>query len=488
MKTNQRIKPSYFNFVVPVDDNDALLYNTKNTGLVQLTAEEGAFLNEVATQEEISVAEYPDRAELLNSLYDRGFFHDADVNEKQILHKIYSLEKDVYSKDAADINLTIGTTILCNMGCSYCFEFVKPNKTMKDEKIIEGVATYLKDMIKKSPVNNWRKLNVVWYGGEPLINKAAIEKLSPLLIQLCEEEGMQYQAEIITNGLLLTEETWQLLKENKVINAQVTIDGPKDIHDASRPLLGGKKLGNYDRIMRNLALMPDGMNLTIRVNLDKRIFHRFREMLEDFKSHGIWPQRYQQVHLDISWLRTYEEELQKGEVNDRLDVHEFYYALRDLKRLKLEFYNEWAETVGLKRSKLKWDLPELQAECATWVSPYSMVVDPEGNIHKCWETIHDEKEGVSHVFDEYDVELYDEHSRYDRYQTSHEKCKGCKFIPICDQLSCSHQVIGEKEPPCTYWKYVLTKSLKEQFLYMKEHPEDLVLAPKKSVNTGHSNK
>ena len=81
MKTNQRIKPSYFNFVVPVDDNDALLYNTKNTGLVQLTAEEGAFLNEVATQEEISVAEYPDRAELLNSLYDRGFFHPPTRNQ-----------------------------------------------------------------------------------------------------------------------------------------------------------------------------------------------------------------------------------------------------------------------------------------------------------------------------------------------------------------------------------------------------------------------
>lgn len=482
------IKPSFYNFVVCASEEDYLLYNTKNTGLIQLDAHDGKLMENLNTLDRIDPDDYPESKSTIMDLLDKGFFVDYDLDEKMQLHSIYSLGKDVYTKDAADINLTIGTTILCNMGCSYCFEFVKPNKTLKDDSVVDGIIAYIRDMMQKSPINRWRDLNVVWYGGEPLINKTAIEKISPRLIALCEEKGMKYQAEIITNGLLLDEAAWALLKKYRVKSVQVTLDGPKKIHDVSRPLLGSKKLGNYDRIMKNLALMPEGMDLVIRVNLDKKIYQEFGVMLNDLKEHGVWPQRSKNVRINLAWLRTYEEELNKTEVTGRLNVPEFYYALKDLKLMKRDMYNVWAREKGLKDAKIKWELPELQSECATWVSPFSMVIDPEGNIHKCWETIHDSKEGVSHVSQGYQKEAYDKYSQYDRYQVSHEKCKNCKFVPVCDQLSCSHQVVGESEPPCTYWKYVLTDSLKDQFLFMKENPDKITIVNEASVNTGHSNK
>jgi uncharacterized protein len=482
------LKPSYFNFVVHASPEDYLVYNTKNTGLIHLNARDGELMERLNAMDKIVPDAYPENQSTILDLYDKGFFIDYDLDEREMLHAVYNLGKDVHSKDTADINLTIGTTILCNMGCSYCFEFVKPNKTLKDEAVIDGILNYLEDMMAKAQVKKWRDLNVVWYGGEPLINKTAIEKLSPRLMALCEERGMNYRAEIITNGLLLDEKAWTILKKLKVKNVQVTIDGPKEIHDVNRPLLGSKSLGNYDRIMKHLALMPEGMNLTIRVNLDKRVYEKFEVLLMDLKHHGIWPQRYKNVHINISWLRTYEEELNKKDVTGRLKVEEFYYALKDLKLMKRNVFNDWATENGLGNAKIKWELPELQAECATWVSPYSMVIDPEGNIHKCWETIHDKKESVSHVSQGYKMDDYDKYSQYDRYRTTHEKCKDCKFIPICDQLSCSHQVVGEQEPPCTYWKYVLTDSLKDQFLFMKANPEKMAISNEKSVNTGHSNK
>ncbi len=482
------LKPSYFNFVVPATNNDYLLYNTKTTGLVRLDGEDGKFIESLFKEDRISPASFPEYESLINELCDKGYFVDHDLDEREQLHRIYSLEKDVYTNDAADINLTIGTTILCNMGCSYCFEFVKPNKTLKDESVMDGVITYLEDMVAKSPVRKWRKLNVCWYGGEPLINKTAIEKLSPKLLSFCEDRDIEYSAEIITNGLLLDEKGWAVLEKYQVRGVQVTIDGPKEIHNKSRPLLGSDKFGNYDRIMNNLSIMPPSIKLTIRVNLDKKIFEKFDVLLQDLQTHGIWPQKFRQVKIDVSWLRTYEEELKKTEVHGRFEVEEFYYALADVKRLKQRRFNEWAEENGFKKAKMKWELPELQPECATWVSPYSMVIDPEGNIHKCWETIHDEKQGVSHISQGFDVKAFDKYSRYDRYRTSHEKCKDCKFIPICDQLSCSHQVVGEKEPPCTYWKYVLEKSHKDQFLFMRDNPDSMVLESRKKVNSGHSNK
>jgi len=304
MKT---IKPSYFNFIVPVNSEEYLFYNSKTTGLFQLSGKEGRFVEGLCGLKKFDLEEIDFYRDMITDFYDKGYFIDFEVDEREQLHKIYSLNKDVYSKDAADINLTIGTTIMCNMGCSYCFEFVKPNKTMKDQKVLDDILFYLRDMVSKSPVRKWRKFNVVWYGGEPLINRAAIEKLSPRLIEFCNEFGMVYQAEIITNGLLLDPDTWMLLLKSNVQNVQVTIDGPKEIHEISRPLLGGHKLGNYDRIMENLSCMPEEMSLTIRVNLDKRIYDKFETLLLDLKRYGIWPQRYKNVHLDIAWLRTYDE-------------------------------------------------------------------------------------------------------------------------------------------------------------------------------------
>ncbi len=482
-------KPSFYNFVIQATDEDYLLYNTKNTGLIQLDASDGAFVESLNGLQRIDPDDYPEKKALLVDLRNRGFLLDYDNDERGELHKVYSLEKDTYTKDAADINLTIGTTILCNMGCSYCFEFVKPNKTLKDETIMDDIIVYLRDMMQKSPVRTWRDMSVVWYGGEPLINKKAIEKLSPMLIELCEEYGMQYKAEIITNGLLLDETTWGILKENKVKNVQVTLDGPKEIHDKNRPLLGSKKFGNYDRIMKNLSIMPEGMFLALRINLDKKVFDRFEEMLDDLQNNNIWPQRQEAVTINIAWLRTYEEEMQKTEVTDRFDTHGFYHALMELKLLKRKKYNDWAVTQGRKPAKIAWELPELQSECATWVSPFSLVIDPEGNIHKCWETIHDDKQCVTNVKEGFRKEDFDFYSDYDRYNTPHEKCNDCKFVPICDQLSCSHQVVGEKEPPCTYWKYVLEDSLRDQFRFMKENAGIMTINnEERNLNKNHSNK
>lgn len=482
-------KPSFYNFVIEATDEDYLLYNTKNTGLIQLNRTDGVFVESLNSMDKIVVDDHPEQRALLLDLRKKGFLIDYENDERNELHRVYSLDKETYTKDAADINLTIGTTILCNMGCSYCFEFVKPNKTLKDESIMDDIIAYLRDMMEKSPVRIWRDMNIVWYGGEPLINKKAIDKLSPMLMDLCKEKGIKYQAEIITNGLLLDEETWHKLKKYEVRNVQVTLDGPKEIHDKSRPLLGSGKLGNYDRIMKNLSIMPEGMHLALRINLDKKVFDKFELLLTDLRDNGIWPQRHDDVNIDVAWLRTYEEEKEKTEVTDRFDTDEYYHALMEIKLLKRKVYNEWAETQGRRPAKISWELPELQSECATWVSPYSMVIDPEGNIHKCWETIHDSKESVNNVSEGFRKEDFDRYSDYDRYNTSHEKCTDCKFVPVCDQLSCSHQVVGEKEPPCTYWKFVLEDSLRDQFRFMKNNAEIMGMDnAERTTNKGHSNK
>ena len=79
------------------------------------------------------------------------------------------------------------------------------------------------------------------------------------LIELCEEKEITYSAGIITNGYLLTKENAERLKECQVGRVQITLDGPKEIHDVRRPLVNGN--GTYDIIMKNIMDVKEVLQL-----------------------------------------------------------------------------------------------------------------------------------------------------------------------------------------------------------------------------------
>ncbi|PRX56385.1 radical SAM/SPASM domain-containing protein [Flagellimonas meridianipacifica] len=485
------IKSSFYNVLIPIVESDEyILYNTKNGGLELLTYSNGIELERYHDITSIDLKSEGRNLPMLEYLYSKGYFLDADIDEREEFHSFYSKERrDTTIKSPGTINLTIGTTILCNMGCPYCFEFVKPNLTLKSEENIVGIAKYVNDMIVKSPVKSWKTLNVTWYGGEPLINTFGIEKLTPLLLELCEKYGMDYNSDIITNGLLLDLKTWNFLIENKVQNVQVTIDGSKETHNKSRPLKGKNTdtRKNYERILENLSIMPTGIKTNIRINVDRKVASSFAEFFEDMESYGIWPMRFSEFNFSPSWLRVYEE-AGDYDSSEGLSNPEFFDVLQDFRALKIKLFNKWATKNNIPQAKLKWTLPSKQQDCATWVSPYSMVIDPLGYIHKCWETIHDKKRSVNHVNSGYSFDDFKEYFDFDRFQL-HQDCYECKYLPVCDQLSCSHQAIETGKPPCTYWKERTIPFVKEQYLMLKNHP-DLISAPinQKFENTGHTNK
>lgn len=485
------IKYSFYNVIVPVaEKSEYLIYNLISGGLEVLTWEQGAYLESVGQSSlRPGDSELSGQEELLSYLYDKGFFVRSDLNEREEYNKFYSKKKELlYDKDDGSINLTVGTTIMCNMGCPYCFEFVKPNKSLNDIENLRAIITYINDMVEQSPVKRWHSLNVTWYGGEPLINKNAISRLTPMLQELCAKHGMSYSANIITNGILLTSDNWELLKKCDVKNVQITIDGPQKTHDKSRPLKGrNNEKKNYFQILENLCLMPSGMHVTVRINTDREIADSIDELFQDFHVFGLWPMRSNQISFSTAWLRTYEE-ANESDLSARFSVGDFFDFQQSFRLNLVNRYNRWASQNQREQARLKWVLPEIQDECATWVSPYSLVVDPDGNIHKCWETIHEGKEAISHVSQGFKIESHQPYMDYDRSQLN-EICSSCKYLPVCDKLSCSHQALKEGMPDCTPWKTKTEDSLKYQYLLMDSRP-DLIIFPghTSKVNTGHSNK
>lgn len=95
-----------------------------------------------------------------------------------------------------------------------------------------------------------QNMNVMWFGGEPLLAPDVIEKMTGRLKALTEDRGGEYRASIITNGYFLSEENIAMLERCNIDIVQVTLDGLGEQHDRTRHLAGGG--GTFDRIAFNL--------------------------------------------------------------------------------------------------------------------------------------------------------------------------------------------------------------------------------------------
>jgi uncharacterized protein len=486
----KRIKFSHYNELIPVDSTDEyLLYNIFTGGLHVLDKETGKVVGQLAELPGFSPEEYPQAMTELRQLEEGGFFVPYETDERKLYQDRYFADQLSKFSNYAHIGVTIGTTITCNMGCPYCFEVVKPNKSLRDPSVVKGMVNYIENMINKAPTKGWNELSVIWYGGEPLINREAIRLLSESFIPLCEKYNIPYEASIITNGILLDKETWQFLKAYGVKNVQITIDGAREVHEKYRPLKNPKG-SNYEKILENLSMMPRDMNATIRVNTDKNVAASLGQLLDDLRSYGIWPQRHKSVSIKLAWLRAY-----KGADTASMPMmtqDEFFAAEHAFRCLMIEKFSEWPGSHGNPLPRLKWKFPEKQSDCATYVSPYFFTFDPEGNIHKCWETVHVSDHSSGHtVFEDWNPDDFRKYLDYSRTKV-HPVCYDCKYNPVCEGLSCAYDALLTMEEgnfPCTAWKTQLPSYFRQMYEMMKEHPDRVAISsPKDTSHQTHANK
>jgi uncharacterized protein len=149
------------------------------------------------------------------------------------------------------------TGAICNLDCTYCFflskEMLYPGSRFRmADDLLEAYLQQLIEAHARAP-----EVMVAWQGGEPTMMGLDFFRRS---VELAEKHRLPHQRivyTIQTNGTLLDEEWATFFKENDVL-VGLSIDGPKDIHDAYRVDKGGK--GSFDRVMAGLdALQRNGV-------------------------------------------------------------------------------------------------------------------------------------------------------------------------------------------------------------------------------------
>jgi uncharacterized protein len=139
----------------------------------------------------------------------------------------------------------------CNLSCNYCFYLSKRARypgsrfRMSDEVLEE----YIRQTIEAHCIP---EVTFAWQGGEPtLIGRDFFEKAMFLQKKYCRP-GMAIHNTIQTNGILLDDEWCEFFRKNRFL-VGISIDGPRELHDANRTDAAGK--GSFDRVMNGLALL-----------------------------------------------------------------------------------------------------------------------------------------------------------------------------------------------------------------------------------------
>ena len=93
---------------------------------------------------------------------------------------------------------------------------------------------------------------IAWQGGEPTLMGVEFFRRSVELANGFLRPGQRAAYTIQTNATLLDEEWAEFFKENDFL-VGVSIDGPRELHDAYRVNKGGK--GSFDQVMRGLGYL-----------------------------------------------------------------------------------------------------------------------------------------------------------------------------------------------------------------------------------------
>ncbi len=139
----------------------------------------------------------------------------------------------------------------CNLNCSYCFylkkELLYPgsNFRMSDE-VLEN---YIRQLIESHRSD---KVTVAWQGGEPTLMGVDFYRRAIELEEKYRRPGMTFENTLQTNGILLNDEWCKFFNENDFLIG-ISIDGPRELHDAHRVDKRGGP--TFDRVMKGLRLL-----------------------------------------------------------------------------------------------------------------------------------------------------------------------------------------------------------------------------------------
>ncbi len=410
-------RKSKYNFSYVRQPNGNVIYNTYSKALVVLSDAEYAQYDTLTFGDD-------DFAQVLlenRILVEKTFDEDGFLK--------YCHFKTKFSGDT--LHLILATTMDCNFGCPYCYENRRRGKMGKD--VQDAIIAFMDTHIPKG----MKQFNITWYGGEPLLYPDIIEQMSAKMIALAKKNNCKLNMYMVTNGYLLTPEIVDLLDRIGVLRVQITLDGVKEHHDATRHLRGGQ--GTFDKIFDNLRLFDDSpIKIDIRMNVDNnncRDYSLLIQKVAALKNPNImvYPSPVEDLNKDT-----------ENSISNFMSSSEF------------EQFARMTYGDGGAQPAISTVMDDRYCFCNA-ETENCYVIDELGECYKCWDQVGRKEYSCFNILDPKEKNFSNIISFMSWDPMSDEKCRDCIFLPICfggckfQRMSKQHMDCGFTEESLKYY-------------------------------------
>lgn len=148
--------------------------------------------------------------------------------------------------------LVLNVNTGCNLSCTYCYKEDLATPAAGEKMAFETAVKSIELLLREGASRE--RINVVFFGGEPLSNLPLIKQVVAYTEQRCEQLGKEVDFSLTTNATLFNESNIDYFNAHR-FSIAVSMDGPKAIHDKHRITVGGK--GSYDTVARKVRMLLD---------------------------------------------------------------------------------------------------------------------------------------------------------------------------------------------------------------------------------------
>jgi uncharacterized protein len=203
--------------------------------------------------EEIQQRHYTD----VDEYVAKGYLADP-AEEERAFRKRYADFVDGRDRDETQIFFVPWYT--CNFSCSYCYqESYGHAPVIPGDDLVAAFFSYVSRQFAG------RKKYLTLFGGEPLLPGAPYRAAVTRFLENAKAAGLE--TAIVTNGYTL-EEYVDLLRQYRIREVQVTLDGMPSMHDIRRPLKGGGS--TFEQIIQGIdRTLAAGITVNLRVVVDR---------------------------------------------------------------------------------------------------------------------------------------------------------------------------------------------------------------------------
>jgi len=274
---------------------ESLLFNTRTQALIKVDRELREALDGLPSSQ-LPSAQLQEKSDITAVHSPQSTVHSLQKNlaalkENGIVVESESEEdaklKDFFRQLQFDPNtlafeVTVLTTYSCNFRCVYCFE-----ESVKQGVFLDNETSNLviKWIISRAEKRGYKRVFLVYYGGEPLLNIRPIYDISWHIAQWAEQQGVEFGFGIITNGSLVSPDLIDKFLTVGLKEIRISLDGDREAHNKKRPFIDGKP--SFDLIINNIKKVIDKVKVGIAGNFDRDNYASIPALLDFLEREGL---------------------------------------------------------------------------------------------------------------------------------------------------------------------------------------------------------